>query len=375
MLRIGFHRFGLDKPTIDAWFGGMYRSFFQALEDLGCRVSVSQDRLDKDIDLLVLPMGGGQDKDSVKAMLSCNAPVAMNIGAAAYWFREGLLTRWKDRILFLYGTDRSAYSYQMAAAVGLPYHNLAFGSNPDVMHPLNLPKLYDVVFVGNADSGIGRHDYVRPLIDTLGDRNLLFLGSGWEKYGYPFQTVAWGKLLNILYNLSQVCINLSNDEQKKAGTVSQMDANNRLFDLAMAGCFQISNAPQLVRHYFDESEVVAIDSPTDWVDSIGHYLDHPDEMQPFRVAARERALADHRWENRAKGFVSEIESRLSARGAQERKPSRIGILYRLKDAWLSPRSGRFPVLRLICLMGLDRITASTSSLCSGHPAICSVQAR
>lgn len=334
MFKIGFHQFGLNKPTINSWFGGMYKSFFKALADLGCRISYSDDEPDRDIDILVLPVGGGQDKSSVKAMMKYDGPVILNIGAAAYWFREGLLNRWRDRILFLYGTDGSEYSFKMAQAAGLTYHSMPFGSNPEIMRPLALPKLYDVVFVGNADSGIGRHQYTKLLLAELPDRKILFLGSGWEKYGYPFQTIAWGELLNIIYNLSHICLNISNDEQKDTASTPRLDANNRLFDLAMAGCFQISNAPKLVRHYFDDSEVVAIDSPKEWVSAVRYYLDNPDETQPFRTAARQRALADHDWKNRAKSFIDEIKIQLSQPTENQRKASAWHKVIRLSDAVL-----------------------------------------
>jgi len=333
-MRIGFYRFGLNKPTINAWFGGMYRSFFAALENMGHQTAYIETAMDAGIDILVIPMGGGQDREGVRAMMQFDGPVIMNIGAAAHWFRRDFLTRWQDRILFLYGTDISEYSYKMARSVGLTYHNMPFGSNPEIMRPLDLPKLYDAVFVGNADSGIGRHQYIRPLLKALDGKDVLFLGSGWEAYGYPFQTVAWGKLLNIIYNLSHICLNISNDEQKNAVGAPRMDANNRLFDLGMAGCFQISNAPQLVSHYFDESEVVAIDSPTEWVDAVRHYLDRPAEMEPFRKAAHKRALADHDWKNRARAFVNEIEQQVTRRAETKTGTSSWHRIARLKDAIL-----------------------------------------
>lgn len=334
MLKIGFCHFGLDKPMINAWFGGMYRSFFKALEEQGCGVSYSDTHPDKSVDVLVVPMGGGQDKTSVKSMLQFNGPVVLNIGAAAYWFRKGLLKRWQERILFLYGTDCSGYSANMAKQIGLPYHNMAFGSNPAIMRPLDLPKQYDIVFVGNADSGVGRHKYIESLLKEFERERMLFLGSGWERHGYPFQTVAWGDLLNIIYNLSHVCLNISNDEQKEAGTVSRLDANNRLFDLAMAGCFQISNAPQLVRHYFNEAEVVAIDSPAEWGRTIRHYLDNVDEMQAYKLAARKRALAEHDWRNRAEAFKNEIEAYLPGKKAGSDYGSGLTKVSRFKDAFI-----------------------------------------
>jgi len=96
-----------------------------------------------------------------------NGPVIMNIGAAGCWFKKGLLESWKERILFMYGTDLSDYSFQQGTAVGIPYYHFPFGSDPQIMRPLSIDKLYDVTFVANADSGLGRRKFIAPLIDEM----------------------------------------------------------------------------------------------------------------------------------------------------------------------------------------------------------------
>lgn len=309
-LSIHFYKLGLEHPNINTWFRGMYESFFNALRERGCQVTYSERSPNMAADVMVIPMGGGQDKDSVTAMGQFNGPVIMNIGAAAYWFKKGLLNRWQDRILFMYGTDLSDFSVQQGKSVNIPYYHFPFGSNPQVMRPLSLTKLYDVVFVANADSGFGRKRFIAPLLTAAKSYKILLFGSGWEEFGYPVQSLAWGETLNAIYNMSKICINIANDEQNEEGSC-RLDANNRLFDLGMAGCFQVSNAKSLVDNYFSEQEVVAVDSPTEWVEAIMYYLEHPDKMDPFCIAAHKRATLEHSWQKRAEYFLEKINLHLA----------------------------------------------------------------
>lgn len=334
-LTIDFFLLGLNHPAVDAWFRGMYNSFFEALEECGCHVTYSDVKPNQNADVLVVPMGGGQDKSSAQAMQTFGGPVILYVGAADEWFRSAFLERWRDRIVFAYGVDRSEFSMRRFGELGISYYHFPFASNPAVMRPLGLPKLYDVVFVGNAGSGSGRHNYVEPLMKVAGNRKVSFIGPGWQRYGFPSQSIAWGDLLNIVYNLAHICVNISNDEGKM-GVDRRLDANNRLFDLAMAGCFQVSNAPLVVRCYFDESEVVAVDPPEEWVSAIMYYLDHPAESEAFQIAAWKRALAEHTWQHRAKKFVEMIDTHLPAWPESQHVTSFWRGIARLRDTTLPP---------------------------------------
>ena len=67
-MHIDFWKLGLDNRQINAWFGGMYRSFFRALERAGAKVTLSSLVPDREADVLVVPVGGGQDRISAQAM-------------------------------------------------------------------------------------------------------------------------------------------------------------------------------------------------------------------------------------------------------------------------------------------------------------------
>lgn len=334
-LSINFYKLGLDHHDINAWFRGMYLSFFDSLEMLGCKVIYDELKPNNNADVLVVPLGGGQDRSSAQAMKSFKGPVIINIGSADYWFRKGFLERWKNQILFAYGTDGSENSKAKFLDLGIRYYNIPFGSNSDIMKPLDINKLYDVIFVGNAQSGKGRDKYIKLLMKEIKNNyKIMFIGPGWEQYGFPSQSIAWGDVLNIFYNLSHICINLLNDEQKNIG--KRLDSNNRLFDLAMAGAFQISNAPQVIKSYFNEKEVIAIDKPEEWVSKIIYYLNHKEEMESFRLAARKRALIEHTWENRANLFVKAIENEFI--NWRKRNSSRLIInnILKIRDIYLPP---------------------------------------
>jgi len=147
------------------------------------------------------------------------------------------------------------------------------------------------------------------LMKQIGSRNLLCVGTGWQKYGIPNQLVAWGSLLNVIYNLGKVCVNVHTDAQI-LGQEKQLDLNNRVFDLAMAGCCQISDNSEAVRFVFREDEVVATNEPQAWIDCVIDLIDHPVEAESFRRKALQRALCDHTWLARATEFLGRINGLL-----------------------------------------------------------------
>lgn len=312
-MKIGFYKLGLDNPKIKTMFGGMYKNFFNAITRQGYEAIYIKEIKDiNSVDILVLPMGGGQDQKSCRAMFRFKGKIILYTPPASKWFRAPFLKRWKGKILFVYSVDSSKFSKNQYNSLGITYHCLPFASEEEIFKPLDVPKLYDVVFVANALSGTGRYKYINQLMHKANEKNwrILLLGLNWEQYDFPLQLIAHGDLLNIIYNSAKICINLSNDEEKLGENIC-LDANNRLFDLAMAGCFQISNAPQVVRKYFSENEVIAIDNPTKWVDKIEYYLKHKDKRKKISKNARLKAIAEHTWNIRARTFIKAINAAIT----------------------------------------------------------------
>ncbi len=332
MIKIGFYKLGLDREQINTIFGGMYRDFFSAISD-NDEFTATHFVDEKDVysfDIIVLPMGGNQDISSCRVMDKFKHSVILYTPPAEDWFKEKMLKRWSDKILFVYNTDESDYSRKKYESINIDYVTIPFASNPQKFRPVNVEKIYDVAFVASAESGKGRFKYIDLLMKKaeINKWNVLLLGRGWQKYNIPLQLVAHGELLNLIYNSAKICINISNDEQK-LGQDKRLDSNNRLFDLAMAGCFQISNAPQIVRKYFNEDEVCSEDDPEKFIEKITYYLSHENERTAMAEKVMKSARANHLWKSRADKFCQKIKETLSKNN--DNKPSVWMKLYRKID--------------------------------------------
>jgi Uncharacterized protein conserved in bacteria len=325
----------------------MYSSFIKAIEQQNVSVTLTTD-LDKiDGDILVLLIGGGWEPYAAKAMHVFKGPVILYVHHAYICFYKSFLKRWNSRILFAYSTDFANLSYNKYASVNIPYYHVPFASDEQIFYPLPLEKRYDIVFLGNGNSGYGRERYISLLIDYVKKHNLeiLLAGSGWEKYGYPYQIIAHGKLLNIVYNLSKICVNIHNDRQY-LGIDLEMDANNRVFDLAMAQCCQISNGEQMIVKYFDKDEVVTADDPQEWINKVDYYLNHPEERDNVSQKARQRAINEHTWHFRAKEFIDIINENYHKYASKPQRVRPFTLLMRYLDQYMLP-TYRITEIRII----------------------------
>ena len=265
-------------------------------------------------DAAVLPMGGGQEFTAFQAMDDYFGPVILYVPSASEWFDAAILCCLRPRVLFAYGPDVSSATAAAYEGIGIDYVCLPFASDPSVMRPLSLPPSYNVASVGSAGHARRRLEFLAPLLREFPPDRVLVLGSGWERFCVPDQQVAWGPLLNILYNLATVCVNIHSAEQVR-GRDSHLDANNRLFDLAMAGRCQVSDNSGLVRDYFSSDELVTADEPRAWVQRVRELVAHPEVAGRYGARARERALDSHTWDVRAGVFIEELAQRLEVRSA------------------------------------------------------------
>jgi glycosyltransferase involved in cell wall biosynthesis len=291
----------------------MYSSFFKQLELQGMCVILATDLCEIGGEILVVSIGGGGEPSAAKAMSKFKGPVILHTHNSYLYFYKSFLKRWSSRILFAYSTDFATLNYTSFNSVGIPYYHFPFGSDCTIFYPQNFEKKYDIAFLGNANSGFGRGKYIQKLIQYSKDNNLtIFLaGSGWDEYGYPYRIVKHGAETNKIYNQSKVCVNIHNDRQF-AGIDKEMDANNRLFDLAMAQCCQVSNGEQMIVKYFDNKEVMTADNPEEWISKIDYYLKHEEERKQLGLNARKRALKVHTWEKRATEFINFINENYSS---------------------------------------------------------------
>jgi len=355
-MQICFYNPSIKNTQNNAIFGGMLSSFYKELGKCGVIVNFTTELNKIKGDILVVSIGGGQEITAAKAMSKFNGPVILNVYNAYLSFNKSFLKRWKNKILFVYCTDFATLNYKKYSSLNIPYYHFPFGSDDNIFKPLNIEKKYDIAFLGNSSSGFGREKYINLLMSYAKEKKLkVFLaGSGWDKYGYPYNIVEHGDQTNIIYNSSKICINLHNDRQY-AGIDIEMDANNRLFDLAMAGCCQISNGEEMILKYFNKNEIVTADEPDMWIQQIDYYLKNESEREQVSIKAYQRAIKDHTWNKRAIEFIDIINENYPLYSYNDQKTKIFNKLRRYLD-------GVFPPLYLLKEIRIIRFILTKTGL-------------
>jgi len=315
----------------------MYSSFFAELEKEGMQVKFTTELTEIEGDVLVTGIGGGWEPHAARAMNIFKGPVILNIYNSYICFNRSFLKHWKSKILFAYNPDYATLNFEKYNSVGIKYYDFPFGSDEKVFFPIDVEKKYDITFIGNADSGFGREKYVKALIDLSKRKNYKFFlaGHGWEKYGYEKRIIKHGSDTNLIYNQSKICVNIHNNRQF-AGIDIEMDANNRLFDLAMAQCCQISNGELMVSKYFTKEEVLTADDPEIWISYVDRCIENDQLRHTLANNARTKALNEHTWNARAKEFNNLVNRHFLQYNSNQQKVGFFLKLFRIMDQYIVP---------------------------------------
>jgi len=220
-------------------------------------------------------------------------------------------------------------------------------ANPSIYRPADLPREFDVTFVGQAYGE--RPGYIRYLLDQGVDvrvwgygwekhsaavsdrgRELIRIGrkllsrEGWEIAGRRLQRLLNGKVVGVMQAVSgttlpaQIIGGLLSDEEmirmysrsrinlgfSSCGGTHQtgervLQVRLRDFEVPMSGGFyMVEQMEELEEFYRIGEEIVCYSDPEDMVDKIRYYLSHDSERERIRRAGYERCLRDHTWQKR-----------------------------------------------------------------------------
>jgi spore maturation protein CgeB len=224
-------------------------------------------------------------------------------------------------------------------------------ANPNIYTPYDLPKDYDVVFIGQAYGE--RPAYIHYLIEQ--DINLRVWGYGWDSYTPKvnrkginpikrarqiaqrllkpdgFQTVIEKSLgmlnrssesppenklelpvaiigsplsdIEMIKMYSRTKINLGFSSVGNTHQTDQRIVQIRLrdFEVPMSGGFYMVEYMEELEEFFDiGQEIVCYTSREELVDKIKYYLRNEDEREAIRVKGYERCQRDHTWHRRFK---------------------------------------------------------------------------
>lgn len=178
------------------------------------------------------------------------------------------------------------YAVEGALAVYLPE-----GANPALHRPYDLPKEFDVSFVGQCYGH--RPDYLRQL--QAAGIAVVAYGGGWPNG--PLSTEDMVKM----YSRSKINIGFA--------AVSDMaDAfclKGRDFEVPMSGGLYLTQHHSELELVYDiGSEIETYTDPGELVEKVRFLLDHPEKADAIRRRGYQRAHAEHTWEMRFEKIFS-----------------------------------------------------------------------
>jgi spore maturation protein CgeB len=179
-----------------------------------------------------------------------------------------------------------------------------FGCNEKIFRRMDIPKKYDVSFVG------GWHPYREWLISRIRKAGVSVevLGHRWPK-GEIHQERMVG-----LFNESRINLNLSNSSSwdvrylasspqgfinrlRSKKNIEQMKA--RIFEINGCGSFQLSYYVEgLENCYVIDKEIAVYADSDDLIDKIKFYLVHEELRESIALAAHKRTLDQHTFSQR-----------------------------------------------------------------------------
>ena len=219
-------------------------------------------------------------------------------------------------------------------------------ANPNFYKPYELPREYDVVFVGQMYGD--RPHYIRALLDA--EIAVRVWGVGWPArrpgFGGLLRRTPVGQVaraikdrikpgrrrLSVPYIPPEICgPPLSDDEMVRMysrckislgfSSVGETHRDEepikqvrlRDFEAPMSGAFYMVECQDELGDFFDTgSEIVCYQDKFDLVDKVRYFLSHDEERERIRRAGHGRALHDHSWQMRLGSVLEYAVSNRSA---------------------------------------------------------------
>lgn len=217
-------------------------------------------------------------------------------------------------------------------AVGANPIHIQMAADPEMYHPCDTARLYDVSFVGQRY--LNRIDYVSYL--AWHDIDIHVWGPGWRELAeyvanlpfyrqvrrrlgdakrsaqrtlqlepavYPPPYHRFGGILTdeamvCLSSQSRISLNFSEVKDELTGEIKR-HIRLRDFEIPMSGGLMMTGYQEELNLYYEiDNEILCYDTPEELLDKCRYYLKHEGEAERIRQAGLRRARRDHTWANR-----------------------------------------------------------------------------
>ena len=195
-------------------------------------------------------------------------------------------------------------------------------ANPNIYKPYNLPKKYEVTFIGQRYGD--RAEYIQYLLDRGIDVRVW--GPGWKRKvglrGLLFekmrdvkrtllnqprikdlQQISKRPIVNIelvkMFSRSKINLGFSSCGETHRTEKRILQIRLRDFEIPMSGGFYMVEYMEELQEFFEiGKEIVCYTDPQDLADKIKYYLKHDSKREAIRKAGYERCQREHTWQKR-----------------------------------------------------------------------------
>jgi spore maturation protein CgeB len=193
-------------------------------------------------------------------------------------------------------------------------------ANPHIYKPYDVPKEFDVTFVGQAYGD--RPEYIRRIVDEGIDVRVW--GKNWIKYSdqriplldrisrnlfkkkpaISIPSSAIGGILSDeelihMYSRSNINLGFSSCGSTHMNQERILQVRLRDFEVPMSGGFYMVEFMEELEEFYDiGKEIVCYHAAEDLIDKIHYYLKNESERENIRRAGYERCRRDHTWQRR-----------------------------------------------------------------------------
>ncbi len=177
-------------------------------------------------------------------------------------------------------------------------------ANENLFRPIDIEKSIDVSFIGTLAHGDrGEAKYLYPILDNPAYKCYL---AGMSYKGHGGFHLNYSDT-NLIRNQSKINLNFHTDYQKPdlGNPSDRVDLNQSVFNIALAGGFQICDHP-LAKSLFNGSIMVPDDK--DWCECVDYYLNNEKERNALAEESRLIAVQSHTWKERMKTLLCSIRS-------------------------------------------------------------------
>jgi len=151
---------------------------------------------------------------------------------------------------------------------------------------LNLPKIYDVSFVGRCNEG--RQEFIDILKKS--GINITTFGQGWESDS----RVSQADLIKI-YNQSKISLNITFASRDS----KIFSTKGRDFEIPGCGSLLVTKDTKEIAEYFvPGEEIITYNDASDATEKIKYYLKNEDERERIAKKGYERVMREHTYEKR-----------------------------------------------------------------------------